>query len=166
MGGATCKHERTEVVKEDDKWTSKLLWETRIITVKCLDCPATFKKEETRGRLSGYCYSVKEVDRSQCDHCKYDIDESTCEKQSETTLGGSFLRLFMGPGMDGIQYHHFLLARAKCRRCDFKFYVRSEFEKQWQNQERVDVRTTKWIPITREKDGKTYYVKVEEKTTD
>ena len=48
MGGASCKHERTEVVSEDSKWTSNLLWETRIVTVKCLDCPQTFKKEETR----------------------------------------------------------------------------------------------------------------------
>lgn len=163
MGGATCKHERTEVVKEDDKWTSNLLWETRIITIKCLDCPETFKKEETRGRLTGWRYSVAEVDPRSCNHCNYEVDESTCEKHGESTLGGSFLRLFMGPGMDGIQYHYFLLAHAKCRRCDFKFYVRSEFEKKWQNQERVDVRTTKWTPITREKDGKTYYVKVESK---
>ena len=53
----------------------------------------------------------------------------------------------MGAGMDGIQYHHYQRADATCKRCGFKFYVRAEFERQWENQQQVTARTTPWIPI-------------------
>jgi hypothetical protein len=53
----------------------------------------------------------------------------------------------------GRQYHHFLGAHATCNKCGFKFYVRAEKDKVWENQAIVEKRVTPWKPYM-----KTVYV--------
>lgn len=42
MGGASCKHERTQVA---DEFTENLFWKRQVVVEKCLDCPETLKKK-------------------------------------------------------------------------------------------------------------------------
>lgn len=150
MGGINCKHERTEVIEVNATYTKNLLWKHEIVTERCLDCPATFRRDRCKGRLTNWTYNDQTVTVKECSHDKYDVNEATTSVERESTLGGSVMRLFMGPAMDGIQYHRYLAAEATCKRCGFHFYVRAEYDKAWENQQQVEKRTTNWKPIKHE----------------
>jgi len=159
--GATCNHERTEKAGDEKLVHKGIFFSTFATSYKCMDCPQTIQREELRGNIFGWKYSIKNIDPKTCKHTYYTIDEETQEVFKEQTLDGTFLRLFMGPAMDGIQYNEFLFAHAKCNSCGFLFCVRAEFKKVWDNQTQVNKRTTKWKPITKEENGVESYVAVD-----
>jgi len=157
MGGASCKHLRTEVLKINNEYTKNKLWTYRVTTEKCLDCPAELKLEKCIGRITGHEYSTEMVDPKNCDHVQFEVDQSTIEERTKTTLGGSLLRLFMGPNLNGIQYSHFLVAKANCKRCDFQFYVQSGMERVWKDQKQIVQSTGNWQPLMQKVPNGTYY---------
>ena len=149
MGGASCKHEHLNQETINILHTSnvKLLWTQEIYTIQCDDCKKQLKKERLMGNLTHLNWKDKIIDTTNCKHSRYTVDEKNIEIAREQTFGGTMLRLFMGGGMDGIQYHNYYLAGAQCDRCDHKFYVRAEYSKIWEKGNQINKRTTDWAPV-------------------
>ena len=156
----SCKHERTQVVQVHDTYMHMLFWEREIRSEKCLDCPQTIRVDVLKGRISKGTYSKASVDQRDCPHEHYDVDGNSIKVQRDQTLVGSALRLFMGPSMDGIQWHHYWAAEATCRRCAFQFYVKAEYKTVWKDQHKVDQLSTEWAPMLRSEGEIKKYVPV------
>jgi hypothetical protein len=120
-----------------------------IATLRCLDCPQVFRVDQLRGKITGLIYDKTTVEQRNCSHERYTVDENTTTKQREHTLGGSFVRLFMGPSADGVQYNWFLVAHATCNRCAFVFFVRANYREVWFDHTKREERSSDWQPIVR-----------------
>lgn len=150
MGGASCKHEhlRQETINIRHTYNVQSLWTQEIYTIQCDDCEGRLRKERLMGNETHLNWKDKIIDTTNCEHSHYTVDEKNIEIAREQTFGGtlSMLRLFIA-GMDGIQYHNYYLAEAKCDHCDHKFYVRAEYSKIWEKGNQINKRTTDWAPV-------------------
>jgi hypothetical protein len=105
---------------------------------KCSDCDKEVLIEIKYGKLTGFDYtSGKLVGKCECHKYDFIVDLSTVEKKQRRTFGGTMLRLFMGGGMDGIQYESYYAAVAKCARCKQDLPIKSSIHEKWQNKKLI-----------------------------
>lgn len=144
--GADCSHDKFEVVEEFGNYTEKLLWNFCSATIECKDCGKKSPAVQYTGRMTGYTGKWHLQNKKTCKHQKYFINgDYTIEK--EQTLGGSIVRLFTGPSLDGIQYHSFLITNGQCAYCQKEMKFRCEFKHVWKNKQKVIEKTTDWKVI-------------------
>lgn len=125
--GQTCCSQYSEI-KEELYTLGTGIFKKQICNIICKRCGTEHRAERRIGTFTQIPYSGWSlISKNSCEHEYYEVQENTIEKRQESTLGGTFLRLFMGPNADGIQYHTYAVAYAKCKRCQFQFVVRSEF---------------------------------------
>ena len=146
MGGVECKHNRFDVLSEEPTERFEGLFKFKCGVLEWKDCGGKGRGIKWTGKITGLGYGGwKVVDPKTCDHRSYHVKDQVVAK--EQTLGGSFARLFMGPAMDGIQYHSFLKGTAECYKCMLTWPVRAEFKTVWKNKEKVRELTSDWKKI-------------------
>jgi hypothetical protein len=142
MGSNNCTHARTETVEVVNS-EKGLLYESQIVKVKCLDCmtngqPTFFNKEIVKGNVTGHVYSDKPIDKTTCKHAKFIVDESTIESKAEDTLEGVVLGMLTAHWFK--PQRHYLIAVAKCVKCERKFLVKCYYhtERVWENYKQTE----------------------------
>lgn len=135
--GNTCNHPRSRVISEDQV-SKGILTNKKIIVYECLDCmtgdkPTQFRKEVKIGNLTGITYSQSDVDKRTCKHEHFDVDESTISNHSEKTLATTMIGMMTARWFEPVRT--FSTAHATCKRCDAKFWVESDYnrETKWQD---------------------------------
>jgi len=152
--GTHCSHNRLEPTGLTNQYSETgiqgIVFEYEAGEIECKDCGQKFRGIRHKGKLTGISYTGwKIIDPETCSHETYKVDESTKKIGTEHALVGCVVRLFTGPSLDGIQYRHFWMADAKCKKCDKVIQVRCEYGKKWQDKQIVEYATTDWIQINK-----------------
>ncbi len=145
--GASCSHSRALVNQLDQDKSPGIILTEEYGMSHCPDCGKYQRVSRKVGSVTGLEWtSWKPVDSKTCKH-DFDAPE-TYEIGRETSATGTLLR-FLGPSLDGIQYHSFMIATAHCKRCGIDFKVRAEYRDEYRDEGKrsVQVRTTDWKPI-------------------
>lgn len=145
--GTSCSHSRFEDIVANYTDTSSLLWNYETGSGTCADCGnKNMHIYRSIGKITGRTSNWKHENQYRCKHSMWYVDEHSIITKQETTLGGSVMRLFMGAGMDGIQYHNYFGAKASCVFCGKEFNVRSEIKSHWVNKQLTEC-PTKWAIV-------------------
>ena len=135
--GNSCKHEKTEVVETIEE-NKSLLFNKKIVIVKCLDCltnshPTLIKKEITQGRISGHVYHSNNIDQNNCKHEKITVDDNTCEYHQRDSLPGIISGMLTAHWFE--PKDHYIRATATCNKCESKLEVECSYsiENKWEN---------------------------------
>ena len=141
--GNNCEHTRTELIEtvNEDK---NILFTKKTIIVKCLDCltdgkPTLIRKEINEGNLTGHIYSNNIIDKKECKHDKFTVDDSTYQYHQKDSLFG--LLLAMGTARWIHPKTHYIIAIGYCDRCGAGFNVECEYtiEKKWDNYDKKEI---------------------------
>jgi hypothetical protein len=149
MGNSGCNHDKAVYNVVDT--IAGVLSSTEIAIRDCPDCGTKRRCKRRIGGLTGWPSAWEWTTYpGRCKHSFYKVDESTCEVRQKTDFGGSLLRLFAGPAVDGIQHSYFQAAIATCRECEFKFWVESNYKNQLRDggTRKEAVQTSAWKPMT------------------
>lgn len=141
--GNSCEHSRTEFVRTLDKQNG-ILFSKEVAEFKCLDCmtdgePTIIRKDVTKGRVTGCSYSSSKINKNDCRHKRFNVDESTEERKSEATFSGSLLGAITVGWIE--PRNHYIVAVATCKRCTAKFHVRCSYyaHNKWEEYEHKTV---------------------------
>ena len=125
--GNGCPHrfaDVTDVRDVDAGWFSR----EQMARGDCIDCPSkNISVIRSVSKITGGESAWRPFVASDCTHPTWDLQADTIHEGREETLLGGIARLFTGPALDGIHYHRFLIANAKCRRCGAIWNMRSEY---------------------------------------
>lgn len=143
--GNSCSHKFSVVKDIRDVSANNWFYTEQMGRANCTECP---KKDivvfRTISKITKRESEWKFFDPRDCTHPTWDIQTDACRIGKEQTITGSFIRLFTGPALDGIQYHSYLIAEAKCKRCGYKWEMISDYKEEWASQELKKIPIGKW----------------------
>ncbi len=130
--GASCSHEKV-IVKDTIQDGKTLLTNKKIVIYECQDCGGTVAKEMHVGRLTSAVYSSKDIDKHNCDHKYFEVDDATVRNRQESTLATPFIGMLTGRLIE--PKRNFSEGVATCKVCKAQFRVQSNFhtESYWEN---------------------------------
>jgi hypothetical protein len=147
--GQGCSHRFIDVKDVIDTDTSGYFYKEQMGRGDCIDCPEkNISVIRSVSKIAGTASTWRPFDPSGCTHPTWDIHSDTIRVAKEQTFLGTFARLFTGPGLDGIQYHRYLIADAQCKRCGKTWDMRSDFTETWVEQKLVNIPTA-WKDVSK-----------------
>jgi hypothetical protein len=114
---------------------------------ECLDCPEqNIFVETSRLRGMNWVWQQNIVRPCDCTHERFEVDRESVVVAREQSLTGLMFVMLTAKFFDGAQYHYYHRAKAECKRCGLRFYVRAETTTKWENQKRV-TKEGEWTPV-------------------
>lgn len=147
MGNA-CEHRFVAVRDRRTTQDGLFFFGEEMGVADCADCPEkNLTVFRSTSLLPGSRSRWRVFDARDCTHPTWDLQDDVRIAYEETVVG-SVLRLLTGPALDGIQYHRYVLATAKCKRCGATWDMRNEFNEVWIDQQKVPRPTGVWQDVS------------------
>lgn len=130
--GVSCSHSNFVIVEKTKPFIKDIFYKTQTITKQCVDCKKLWKEEQIIERITNYHFDLTK----KCKHNNFYVKQNTIKKSLESSSINNF---YCG--------QCFLIANSKCKDCNLKFLVRSDFEKVKRDGVDIEERTTEWTQI-------------------